>query len=63
VDFELLLNGVGIVVKVLLHVVWASDGLEIEKSEVFVDLAAGSISSKGHGIPRHSQLVRIVDEI
>ena len=50
-DFELILNRVGIVIKVQLNVVWASDGVEIEKSEIFVNLAAGIISSKSLSIP------------
>ena len=57
VDFELLIANVDIVIKVELNVVWPSDGCEIEKSEVFIDYAALSIISKGHGIPRHSLLI------
>jgi hypothetical protein len=57
VDFELLLATVDIVIKVLLNVVWASDGGEIEKSKSIVDYAALIIFCKGNGIPRHSQLI------
>ena len=56
-DFELLLATVDIVIKVLLNVVWASDGGEIEKSKSIVDYAALIIFCKGNGIPRHSQLI------
>ena len=62
-NFEQLLGTVDIVDKVKLYIVGPSDGLEIEKSEIFVNLAAGSICSKGDLIPFHLQFLRFGDEI
>jgi hypothetical protein len=57
VDFELFVTIIAMIIKVELNVVWASDGCEIGKSVIFIDYAALSIISKGHVIPRHSQLI------
>ena len=63
-DFEHLINLsiFAIVIKVQFNVVWSSNRVEIEKSEVFVDLAAGRIRCKSRIIPSHSQLFWILYE-